>query len=152
MHLLLEHRVGFLSPRVDQPPQHSAKWSLQNLAVLTNICLHMRLKCGDCCFLHRPSFSPFIELHNDVKNKKWAKATLIKDLCFRAELVLCRGSPSLILKLKIQNQFNRMSPRKTSNCLHLPDFLQRSFSAGKNQNVLEEPMDTQQTVILQITS
>lgn len=124
MHLLLEHRVGFLSPRVDQSPQHSAKWSLQNLAVLTNICLHMRLKCGDCCFLHRPSFSPFIELRNDVKNKKWAKATLIKDLCFRAELVLCRGSPSLILKLKIQNQFNRMSPRKTSNCLHLPDFLQ----------------------------
>lgn len=140
MRLLLEHRVGFLVPRVDQPPQHCAKWSLRNLAVPTNICLHVRLKCGDSCLLYRPSFSPFIGLHNDAKNKKWDKATLIKDLCFHAELVLCRGSVSLILKFKIQNKFNRMSPRKTSNCLHLPDFLQWSFSAGKKQNVLEEPI------------
>lgn len=110
MRLLLEHRVGFLVPHVDQPPQHCAKWSLQNLAARINICLRVRLKCGDGCFLYRPSFSPCIEVHNDAKNKKWDKATLRKDQCFRAELVLCCGSPSLILKFKIQSQFNRMSP------------------------------------------
>lgn len=133
---------GFPCPQCGPTTQPCAQWSLQILAVRTNICLHVRLKCGDGCFLYRPSFSPFIEIHNDAKNKKWDKATLRKDLCFRAELVLCHGYPALILKFKIQNQFNRMSPWKTSNCLHLPDFLWWSFSAGKKQNVIEEPIDT----------
>lgn len=52
----------------------------------TNICLHVRLKCRDSCLLYRPSFSPFIGLHDDARNKKWDKATLTKGLCSRPEL------------------------------------------------------------------
>lgn len=77
----------------------------------------------------RPSFYLFTELCK--RKKKRDKTTLMKGLYIWIELVLLHyASASLILKFKIQNQFSQMSPQKTYNCQHLPDFLYWSFQQG----------------------